>query len=87
MGDLAEGEQGDVVGAALHAAEETAVHPAQLRQFLLADALLRAPRLDGRAHAFQDVSFTLHMLNIILTRRSCQPDISNNLSPMSSILD
>lgn len=87
MGDLAEGEQGDVVGAAFHAAEETAVHPAQLRQFFLADALLCAPCLDGRAHAFQDVSFAFHMLNIILTHRFCQPDISNKPSPMFSILD
>lgn len=78
MRDLAQGYQGDVVGAALDSADEAAVNLAHLRQFLLADTQFRAPRLDGRANTFQDIPITFHMLNIILTRRFCQPDIVNN---------
>lgn len=78
MRDLAQGYQGDVVGAALDSADEAAVNLAHFRQFLLADSQFRAPSLDGRAHTLQDVPITFHMLNIILTRRFCQPDIVNN---------
>lgn len=78
MRDLAQGYQGDVVGATLDSADEAAVNLAHLRQLLLADTQFRAPSLDGRANTFQDVPITFHMLNIILTRRFCQPDIVNN---------
>ena len=78
MRDLAQGYQRDVVGATLDSTEKAAVNLAHLSQFLLADTQFGAPRLNGCANTLQDVSITFHMLNIILTRRFCQPDIVNN---------
>ena len=86
MRDLAQGYQRDVVGATLDSAEKAAVNLAHLSQFLLADTQFGAPRLDGRANTFQDVSITFHMLNIILNCWFCQSDIVNNIKSHLSTL-